>query len=404
MTDVPDETFRADLCAWLDAHAPASLYGTASTPFQGHWGGRDSAFESEDHKRWFECCLTLGWTAPGWPKAYGGGGMPIGHVRVWKQELGKRGLPLPLVGFGLTMIGPILLVEGSETQKAEHLPKIASGEIRWCQGYSEPNAGSDLASLACKAVRDGDDYLVNGQKIWTSHADQSDWIFCLVRTDDSGVKQQGITFLLIDMSTPGVTVRPIGLISGASPFCETFFEEVRVPVSHVVGTIDDGWKVAKALLNHERGMVGESVAAGGARLPILFTYTLVDHAREAIGLDDQGRLDDPLIRDALVRSEMEQEAMRQTLTRANDRIKAGDRPGPESSIFKVVGTELNMRRWDLAVRIADLDGLGWEGAPFSDRDVAMTRQWLRSRGNSIEGGTSEIQRNIIARRVLGMPK
>ena len=393
-----------ELGAWIDEHAPDSLYGTASTPFQGHWGGRDCSFPSDAHRQWFETCLAHGLTAPDWPTAYGGAGWEPQRARAWKRALTQRMLPLPLVGFGLTMIGPILLQEGSEAQKAAHLPRIVDGTIRWCQGYSEPNAGSDLASLGTRAVLDGDHYVVNGQKIWTSHADQSDWIFCLVRTSDAGVKQQGITFLLIDLQTPGIIVRPIALISGASPFCETFFEDVRVPVANVVGTVDEGWAVAKALLNHERGMVGESVAAGGARLPILFRYTLREHALRSIGLDARGELDDPLIRDALAASEMEQQAMVLTLRRANDRIRSGHRPGPESSIFKVVGTELNMRRWDLAVRIGDLDGLGWEGSPYTEQDLAMTRQWLRSRGNSIEGGTSEIQRNIIARRVLGLPK
>ncbi len=394
--------FRTELVAWLEENAPKSLHGTASSPFQGHWGGK-SEFPSDDHRLWFERCLARGWTAPTWPKAYGGGGMPIEHARIWKEELFKRRMPLPLVGFGLTMIGPILLAAGSEALKAEHLPGIINGEIRWCQGYSEPGAGSDLASLRTKAVRDGDEFVVNGQKIWTSHADLSDWIFCLVRTNDEGVKQVGITFLLIPMTTPGITTRPIQLISGMSPFCEVFFEDVRAPVTNVVGQIDQGWKVAKALLAHERTMVGESIAAGGARAPILFTYTLRQHAIDVIGTDEHG-LKDPLLRDELVRSEMEMAAMKMTIERTNDRIRLGDQPGPESSIFKVVGTELNMRRWELALKIADQDGLGWEGDSYDDRDIAMTRQWLRSRGNSIEGGTSEIQRNIIARRVLGLPK
>ncbi len=171
---------RDFLSSWIDENAPPSLYGTASTPFQGHWGGRDGGFESDGHRQWYETCVALGWTAPSWPVAYGGGGMSTAQSRIWKEELLARGLPLPLVGFGLTMIGPILLEEGNEAQKKHHLPKIATGEIRWCQGYSEPGAGSDLASLRCKAELDGDHYVVNGQKIWTSHADKSDWIFCLV--------------------------------------------------------------------------------------------------------------------------------------------------------------------------------------------------------------------------------
>jgi len=246
--------------------------------------------------------------------------------------------------------------------------------------------------------------VVDGQKVWTSHADQADWIFCLVRTSTEGKKQAGITFLLMDMGSPGITVRPIQLISGASPFCEVFFEGVRAPVHQVVGEIDDGWRVAKALLAHERSMVGESIAAGGARQSILFSYALKAHAIERLGLAEDGRLADPVLRDEIIRAEMEQEGMRQLVQQINEVLKSGGQPGSESSILKLVGTELNQQRWDLAQRIAGSTGLGWEGDDFSDRDRAIVRQWLRSRGNSIEGGSSEIQRNIIATRVLGLPR
>jgi acyl-CoA dehydrogenase len=396
--------FETEFLAWLEANAPKSLWHTVSTPFQGHWGGREGGFPSEDHRLWFERCSALGWTAPTWPTEYGGGGMSADCYRIFRQALMDRGLPLPLVGFGLTMIGPILLAEGNEEQKAWHLPKIVRGDIRWCQGYSEPDAGSDLANLRCKAVLDGDQYVVDGQKIWTSHAELSDWIFCLVRTNSEGRKQGGITFLLIDMKTPGITVRPIELISGSSPFCEVFLEGVRVPASHVVGQVDNGWGVAKALLAHERSMVGESVAAGGARPEILHGYTLAGHAKERVGLDGEGVLRDPLLRDAIATNEMEQEAMKLLVRRINDRIRSGAHPGPESSILKLIGTELNQARWQIAVDILGMDGLGWSGDGFSERDQALTRHLFRSRGNTIEGGSSEVQRNIVARRVLGLPK
>lgn len=405
MDTLPDdpEVFRDELAHWLDENAPRSLWRTVTTPFQGHWGGRNAEFPSADHQLWFERCVKLGWTAPHWPRAYGGADMPTPHYRVFREALSERGLPMPLVGTGLTMIGPILLSEGNEAQKLEHLPKIASGEIRWCQGYSEPEAGSDLANLQCKAELVGDHYLVNGQKTWTSHADLSDWIFCLVRTKFEGKKQGGISFLLFEMSAPGVTVRPIELISGASPFCEVFLEDVRVPAANRVGAENDGWRVAKALLAHERGMVGESVAAGGARLPVLNIYNVRNHALEVIGTDDQGRLADSAIRDRVVQSEMEQQLMRLTVRRVNERMKAGQSLGAVSSTLKLVGTELNQRRWELGVEIGGLDALGWEGEPYSERDIALTRQWLRSRGNTIEGGSSEVQRNIMA-RMLGLPK
>jgi len=397
------DAFRHEVRAFLAEAAPASLRGSATTPFQGFWGGRLSAGANPDQRLWFDRCLARGWTVPHWPRRYGGADLPLDHYQAWKEELAAQGLPLPLVGFGLTMIGPILLAEGSEAQKAQHLPRIAQGEVRWCQGYSEPGAGSDLASLRTRAVREGDDFIVNGQKTWTSHADEADWIFCLVRTDPAARKQAGISFLLIDMNSPGIRTRPIELISGSSPFCEVFFEDVRVPVAHVVGPLHDGWRVAKSLLAHERGMVGESVAAGGARAPELQNYSLAAHARDVAGVDNEGRIADPLLRDAILRCEMDQALMRLTVQRANDRLALGHPPGAETSTLKLVGTELNQRRWELAARIAGAEGLGWSGDAFGERDRALTRQWLRSRANSIEGGTSEIQRNILARSVLGLP-
>jgi len=378
---------REELVAWIEENAPKALWGTASTPFQGHWGGTKSDFPSKDHRLWYERCLGRGWTAPAWPQDYGGGAMSVEEHRWWREALQTRGIPLPLVGIGLTMIGPILLEEGSEEQKRRHLPPIVDGSIRWCQGYSEPEAGSDLAALQCRAEPAEGGFLVTGQKTWTSHADKSDWIFCLVRTSEE--KHAGITFLLFDMESPGITIRPIELISGASPFCEVFLDQVFVPAENVVGEVGDGWRVAKALLRHERGMVGESIAAGGARLPELQRYSL----RQAY-LDEGD--DDPLLRDEVARAEMDQELMRLTVKRSNDALKAGSRPGSESSIFKLFGTELNQRRWELAVRMAGTEALLWEHP--------IGRQWLRSRGNSIEGGTSEVQRNIVARRVLGLPK
>ncbi len=403
---VPDdpEEFRAVLGLWLEQNAPRSLWNTVSTPFQGHWGGTRTPFPSDDHRLWYERCLPLGLTAPSWPEKYGAAGLSTAHARVWAQELQSRELPLPLVGFGLVMIGPILLSEGSEELKDEHLPKIVQGHIRWCQGYSEPGAGSDLAALRTRAERDGDHFVVSGQKVWTSHAERADWIFCLVRTSTEGRKQAGISFLLIDMTSPGITVQPIQLISGASPFCEVFFEDVRVPVANVVGDIDNGWRVAKALLQHERTVVGESIAAGGARPPELNDYTLRQHALELIGLGPDGRLDDAGIRDEIIASEMDMAVMKLAVRQANERLKAGAHPGSVSSVLKLAGTELNQRRWELAGRIGGLDATGWDGPEFIPRDKALSRHLLRSRGNTIEGGTSEVQKNIVATAILKLPK
>ncbi len=396
------ETFRAEARAWLLANCPPSLVGTQSSELEGNWGGRKASYPDPAVKLWLDRMAAQGWTAPTWPRAYGGGELSPGQAKVLSQEMKRHEIPVPLIGFGLTMIGPTLLQYGTEEQKREHLPRICRGEIRWCQGYSEPDSGSDLASLTTRAAREGDHFVVSGTKVWTSYADEADWIFALVRTDPTAKKQEGITFLLIDMETPGVSVRPIPLISGSSPFCETHFENVRVPVRNVIGRIDGGWSVAKALLGHERSMIADAFGAtrrrggesGGG---------LVDLARRQLGEAD-GRIADPIVRDALVQNEMDSRCFLLTLQRTRDAAKAGHRPGPETSIFKVYGTELNQRRCALGVQIGGPDALGWEaGAGFDEAAVGRTRAWLRSRGNSIEGGTSEIQLNIIAKRVLGLP-
>jgi len=394
------EPFRAEIREWLAQNAPESLHGRGASALEGVWGGRKWVFDEPDKKLWLERCAERGFTAPTWPAEYGGGGLSATEAKVLGQEMGRLRVPPPLIGFGLTMIGPTLLQYGTEEQKREHLPKICRGEIRWCQGYSEPGAGSDLASLQTRAVRDGDDFVVNGHKVWTSYADQCDWIFALVRTDPEAKKQEGITFLLIDMDTPGVSVKPIKLISGSSPFCETMFDDVRVPVKNVVSEINGGWTVAKALLGHERSMIADAFG-GGAGGSTKQRRGLADLARHYVG--GNGELADPLLRDEVARMEMDTRAFLLTLQRTRDAARAGHQPGAETSFFKVHGTELNMRRNELMVRLAGPQALGWEGEGFDEDELSRTRDWLRSRGNSIEGGTSEIQLNIIAKRVLGLP-
>jgi acyl-CoA dehydrogenase len=393
------ETFQAELSAWLEANAPRELHRRMTDADAHVWGGRRAVFKIPESRRWLGLMAERGFTAPTWPREYGGAGLDKAHAKVIEGELRRLGLPPPLVGFGLTMIGPTLLEFGSEAQKREHLPKIARGEIRWCQGYSEPHAGSDLASLRCAAVRDNDELVINGQKTWTSYGDQSDWMFLLVRTDPKAKKQQGISFVLLDLATPGVTIRPILLISGASPFCETFLEDVRIPVENVVGGMNSGWTVAKALLGHERGMIasvfGEAQRSGGPDL-------VIDVARRYLD-DGAGRIRDPLLRDRIAQLLLDQLGFSFTVQRGRDGAKAGQRPGPESSILKIAGTELNQRRQELLVALRGPQALGWEGAGFEAEELSGTRDWLRSRGNSIEGGTSEVQLNIIAKQVLGLP-
>jgi alkylation response protein AidB-like acyl-CoA dehydrogenase len=394
------ERFRSEVRGWLAANAPKSLIGTAlDAELDGNWGGRKATYPNPDSRAWLDAMAARGWTAPTWPREYGGGGLSPAEAKLLTQEMRRLRIPPPLIGFGLTMIGPTLLQFGTEEQKRLHLPRICRGEIRWCQGYSEPDAGSDLASLRTRAVREGDHFVVTGHKVWTSYGDLSDWIFALVRTDPEAKKQEGITFLLIDLETPGVTVRPIKLISGSSPFCETFFDAARVPVANVVGKIHGGWTVAKALLGYERSMIADAfgaMASGGRK------GGLVDLARRYVG-PGEGPLRDAKLRDQIAQSEIDTRSLALTVQRSRDAARAGHKPGPETSLFKVYATELNKRRNELSVRIAGPQALGWEGPGFDADELERTRDWLRSRGNSIEGGTSEIQLNIIAKRVLGLP-
>ena len=392
------DEFREETRQWLADNAPKSLYQTRRGAFDGFWGGRKCTEGTADQRRWLEASLTRGWTAPMWPTEYGGGGLSRPQAEVLVEELEALGLPPPLVGFGLVMIGPTLLDYGTVAQQEAFLPPTLRGEIRWCQGYSEPGAGSDLASLQTRGVVDGDAMVINGQKVWTSHADKCDWIFCLVRTSSAGKKQEGITFVLIDMETPGVSVRPIELISGASPFCEVFLEDVRVPMANVVGEVDKGWTVAKALLGYERSVIGLAIGSQleGAE------GRLVELARRHLD-EPEGGLRDAYLRHGIAELGMDEQCFGLTLSRIQQARESGKAPGPESSIVKIAGSELKQRRFELTMRIAGPQAAGWEGPGFEADDLQATRDWLRSRGNSIEGGTTEIQLNIIARRVLGLP-
>ncbi|HKA56426.1 MAG TPA: acyl-CoA dehydrogenase family protein [Candidatus Binatia bacterium] len=391
------EKFRAETHQWLSDNAPSSIRGTMLGLGEGNWGGRRATYPNPDMKAWLKVMAERGWTAPEWPTQYGGGGLSKAEAKVLREEMAALKLPAPLVGFGLTMIGPTLLEYGTEEQKREHLSRIVRGEIRWCQGYSEPGSGSDLASLQTRAVLQGDHYVITGQKIWTSYANLSDWMFLLVRTDPNAPKHEGITFILMDMASPGVEARPIKLISGSSPFCETFLADVLVPAKNVVFKVNHGWTVAKALLNHERTMIASAFGSGTGRRQTIgeFARKYVDFAGASIA--------DAALRQRMAQYEMDNLAFKLTTDRARDAAKAGLPPGPESSMFKIYGTELNQRRQELLLAIAGPQALGWEGPGFEDAELSLTRDWLRSRGNTIEGGTSEIQLNIIAKRVLGLP-
>lgn len=391
------DSFRAETRAWLEANCPPSM----RTPVPDDeivWAGRNATYKNPDSKLWLDRMAAKGWTAPGWPTRYGGGGLSDEEVGVLHEEMRSLGCRAALNSFGLTMLGPVLLEYGTEAQRQQHLPAIVRGEIRWCQGYSEPEAGSDLAGLRTRAVRDGDDYLVNGHKIWTSYAHYADWAFCLVRTDFEAPKHQGISFLLIDLTSPGVRVQPIRLISGVSQFCETFLENVRVPAANLLGEINKGWTIAKRLLEHERKYLGGFSDRHHGRTE----RTLVAIAKEGVG-ERGGRIADPVLRDQIAAYLMEDDAFQLTRRRIAEEAEGGQPPGPASALIKLVATELNKRRLELSIAGAGTEGFGWEGGDNDPRDTQLARDWLRSKANSIEGGTSEIQKNIIAKRVLGLP-
>jgi alkylation response protein AidB-like acyl-CoA dehydrogenase len=390
------ETFRADTRTWLEANYPKGL-DQVSLEDDGDgsiWGGRRAKFKNKDAKLWLDRMAEKGWTAPTWPKEYGGGGLSAAEARVLSQELGRIKARPALMSFGIWMLGPVLLEYASEEQKREYLPKIVRGEIRWCQGYSEPGAGSDLASLRTRCEDKGDHFLINGQKIWTSYADQADWIFCLVRTDTTK-KHEGISFVLFDMTTPGVEARPIKLISGSSPFCETFFTDVKVPKAQLVGKLNGGWEIAKRLLQYERQNIssGGFGGAGGVELEEI--------AKSYVGEED-GRVADADLRARIAAHRMEAKAFALTIRRVEEEAKAGKGVGPAVSIIKYAAAKINQDRCELMVEAMGSQGLGWEGEGFKPAEIAATRGWLRSKGNSIEGGTSEVNLNVVAKRVLGL--
>lgn len=391
------EEFRKETRDWLEENCPQSMR-TPMGENEEPWGGKNPTWTNPDSKVWLDNMASRGWTAPTWPKEYGGGGLGKAEAKILAEELRAIKARPALMSFGIWMLGPALLEFASEEQKLKYLPQIVRGEIRWCQGYSEPGAGSDLAGLQTSADDKGDHYLVNGQKIWTSYANYADWIFCLVRTDKS-VKHNGISFLLIDMETKGVETRPIKLISGSSPFCETFLTDVTVPKENLVGELNKGWTIAKRLLQHEREMIsgmglgGSSSGSGGKPENLAKKY----------GGEKDGKVADAALRDTITRHKMDGHGFLLTLQRSAAETKAGQNTGAASSMFKYYGTELNKRRFEILLETMGTNGLGWEGDQFSQAELDTTRSWLRSKGNSIEGGTTEVQLNIIAKRVLGLP-
>ncbi|MEN3746954.1 acyl-CoA dehydrogenase family protein [Sphingomonas sp. HF-S3] len=391
----PLDAFRTEVRDWIAGNFPQTLKGKD----RGLSAVEGPVEETPEETRWREALGGKGWTVPTWPKDYGGGGLGRAEARVVQEELARAGATNPVAGtMGVMMFGPTLLEYGSEAQKREHIPAIAMGTVRWCQGYSEPGAGSDLASLQTFAEDAGDHYVVNGQKTWTSGGQWADKCFMIVRTDKSK-KHEGITFLLCDMDAPGVETRPIRLISGASPFCETFFTDVRVPKTNRVGEEGQGWTIGKRLLQHERN----SLSGGGSTAGRMFSGPpLSEIAKKTVGVDGEGRIADSELRTRIIRHDMDARAFMLTLRRAQMEAKSNQGPSAATSIMKNVGARIMQERSELLIEIRGLAGLGWEGEGFSEDELAQVRMWLFGKAVSIYGGSTEIQNNVIAKRILGM--
>ena len=387
------DTFRSGTRAWLEANCPAEMRVPMRSEKDACWGGRGWVFQSPAQETWLRAMSGKGWTVPDWPSAYGGGGLGAAEAKVLREEMAAIGARNPLSSFGISMLGPALLKYGSEEQKLRFLPEIARGEIRWCQGYSEPGAGSDLAGLQTRAEGAfdeewGDHFVVNGQKVWTSYADEADWIFCLVRTSSES-KHGGISFLLFDMASEGVSTKPILLISGNSPFCETFFDDVKVPKDQLVGELNKGWDVAKYLLGHEREMIS-GMGLGAERQALGAALTA-----------NGGPIDDPVLRADIAAFDVDSLAFAAMSEHFLDQLKHGETHPAMPSMMKYAGTELNKARHELIMAAGGSDTLEWD----SDRSCGgkAAREWLRTKANSIEGGTSEIQLGIIAKHILRLP-
>lgn len=381
------QEFRADLRSWLEENCPPEMRDGNTGEDAICWGGTQWTFSSPAQKLWMERTAAKGYTVPRWPVEYGGAGLSRDQEKIFQEEMERIGARNPLQSFGIWMLGPALLHFGSHAQKLQYLPPIARGEVRWCQGYSEPGAGSDLASVQTKGEDKGDHWLVNGQKIWTSYANKADMIFALVRTDREAPKHKGISFLLMDMEDAGVETRPIKMISGISPFCETFFTDVKCAKENIVGEENKGWDVAKYLLTHEREMIsgGGQGLAGGRALGAILSETM-------------DGLSDVTLRAAAMKCEIDSLAIGLTLERYKDQAEGGQGAGDASAMLKYMGTELNKQRHELMMAAGGSDALEWDG-PLGNR----AGDWLRTKANSIEGGTSEVMLSIVSRRVLGLP-
>lgn len=390
------ELFRAEAREWLEANFPKELAGNAARQTASMMGAKEL---DAAQTQWKDAMGEKGWGVPTWPERYGGGGLTRAEARVLAEEMAKIGAVNPIGGMGVSMFGPTLLEYGTEEQKLTWIPDIVTGKTRWCQGFSEPGAGSDLASLQTKAEDMGSHFLVNGSKIWTSGGHLADMIFCLVRTNTES-KHHGISFVCFSMHQPGVEVRPIKLIAGNSPFCETFFTDVEVPKENLVGPLNGGWAVAKRLLQHERSGMGGSAGAGRGRAAELGLGAI---AKKYVGEDEQGRLDDPDLRMRIANNDIEMRCIQQTQRRIAEEAKGNAGPSAATSVMKNAFMQANQDKAELTVEAMGHQGLGWEGGAFTKEELEAVRTWLGGKAGSIYGGSNEVQNNIVAKRILGLP-
>ena len=389
--------FREETRSWLGENCPGEMRNLSF-----HWEDAHLIYSKPEAAIWLERMAERGWVAPTWPAEYGGGGLEPEKAAILSQEMKRINATAPSSGMGLTMIGPTLLEYGTEEQKQRHVPKICDGSIRWCQGYSEPGAGSDLAALQAKAVLDGDHFVINGQKTWTSGAQHADWMFALVRTNPDVPKHDGISFVLFDMHQEGVVVKPIQLISGSSPFCETFLDNVIARRDDLIGEMNKGWTVGKRLLQFERSGIGGLAGANKKKVEKK-RNPLADLAKQYTGEID-ARIADQGTREKVLEHSMRERAFQLTARRVAQENQSGKTPGAATSIFKLVGANLARNATELKSEMMGTNGIGWEGEEFSDKELETTRNWLNSRAVTIYGGTNEVQMNIISKRVLGLPE
>lgn len=392
------DTFRAETRAWLEANCPESLRGAAAAG-ELVWGGSKVEFGSEDQRLWFERMRDKNWFCPDWPEAYGGGGLTPEQDAVLQQELKRLKCRPPQINLGIWMLGPVLLEFGTEEQKKRLLTPMTRGEVRWCQGFSEPNAGSDLANIRTSAVDAGDHFVVNGSKIWTSYGDKSDWMYCLVRTDNSSTKkQEGISLVVLDMHAEGVEARPIDLISGKSTFCEVFFDNVKVPKDNLIGPLNGGWTLAKRLLQHERSAMSKF---GEFSLPTHFD--LMSLLGDYLPQTESASPSDIALRARARAAALDEHAYNLTVQRMGQQARAGQDVSGIAAIMKLVHSEQEKQKFELLVDAMGYRALGWDGEEFSEKEQAISKAWLLSYTQTIAGGSSEVQLNVIAKRVLDLP-